>query len=69
MVETLITAAEQVEAVLPAFMRVIFASGSCGCIQSSLDPFFGRLRSKRASSARVGVDMPEASASPRRNVS
>ena len=41
--------------VRPSFSLVIFASGSCGCIQSSLDPFFLRVRSKRASSARVGV--------------
>ena len=50
--------------VRPSFMRVIVASGSCGCVQSSLEPFFGRLRSKRASSARVGVAMPDASANP-----
>ena len=41
---------------------MIFASGSLGCVQSSLDPFFGRLRSKRANSARVGVAMPDAAA-------
>ena len=40
----------------------IFASGSCGCIQSSLDPFFGRFRSSRSSSARVGVGMSDAAA-------
>lgn len=54
--------------VRPSFIRVIFASGSRGCVQSSFEPFFGRFRSKRASSARVGVAMPDASASPRRNV-
>ena len=27
-------------------MRVIVASGSCGCVHSSLDPFFGRFRSE-----------------------
>ena len=27
---------------------VIFASGSCGCLQSSFDPFFGRWRSRHA---------------------
>jgi hypothetical protein len=42
---------------------VIFASGSCGLVQSSFDPFFFRFRSNRASSARVGVAMPDASAS------
>ena len=49
--------------VRPSFIFVIFASGSWGCVQSSLDPFFFRDRSKRASSARVGVAMPEAAAS------
>ena len=49
--------------VRPSFIFVIFASGSCGFVQSSFDPFFLRVRSKRASSARVGVAMPEASAS------
>ena len=33
------------------------ASGSCGCRHSVLRPFFGRLRSSRARSARVGVSM------------
>ena len=42
---------------------MIFASGSCGLVQSSFDPFFFRFRSNRASSARVGVAMPDASAS------
>jgi hypothetical protein len=42
---------------------MIFASGSCGCVQSSFEPFFLRVRSIRAKSARVGVSMPEACAS------
>ena len=42
---------------------MIFASGSCGLGPSSFDPFFFRFRSNRASSARVGVAMPDASAS------
>ena len=49
--------------VQPSFFFVIFASGSWGCVQSSLDPFFLRFRSNRASSARVGVARPDASAS------
>jgi hypothetical protein len=49
--------------VRPSFVFVIFASGSCGLVQSSFDPFFFRVRSNRASSARVGVAMPDASAS------
>ena len=55
--------------VRPSFIFAIFASGSFGCFQSSLEPFFRRFRSKRASSARVGVGMPEAAARPRRNAS
>ena len=35
-----------------------FASGSCGWVQSSFEPFFLRVRSKRANSARVGVERP-----------
>ncbi len=49
--------------VRPSFSFVIFASGSFGCVQSSLDPFFLRFRSNRARSARVGVAIPDASAS------
>ena len=45
------------------FILVIVASGSCGCVQSSFEPFFFRLRSMRARSARVGVSIPEAWAS------
>ena len=46
--------------VRPAFIFVIFASGSCGWVQSSFEPFFFRFRSIRARSTRVGVSMPEA---------
>ena len=49
--------------VRPSFIFVIFASGSCGCVQSSFEPFFFRFRSRRAKSARVGVSMPDACAS------
>ena len=55
--------------VRPSFIFVILASGPWGCVQSSFDPFFFRVRSKRASSARVGVASPEASASRVRNAS
>jgi hypothetical protein len=41
---------------------VIFASGSCGWVQSSFDPFIFHFRSIRARSARVGVSMLEARA-------
>ena len=46
-----------------SFILAIFASGSCGCIQSSFEPFFLRFRSIRARPARVGVLMPAAAAS------
>ena len=49
--------------VRPSFIFVIFASGSCGCVQSSFEPFFFRFRSSRARSSRVGVSMPDACAS------
>ena len=39
---------------------MIFASGSCGWVQSSFEPFFFRCRSRRARSARVGVSIPDA---------
>jgi hypothetical protein len=55
--------------VRPSFIFVILASGSCGCVQSSFEPFFCRFRSIRAKSARVGVPMPEAMASCVRNSS
>ena len=55
--------------VRPSFILVILASGSCGCVQSSFEPFFFRFRSSRAKSARVGVSMPEAFASCVRNSS
>src|SRR4030095_12834666 len=42
---------------------------SCGCVQSSFEPFFGRLRSRRAKSSRVGVSMPDACTSRVRNSS
>ena len=38
---------------------MIVASGSCGRVQSSFEPFVFRFRSIRARSARVGVSMPE----------
>ena len=48
----------------PAVLHLlILASGLCGCVQSSFDPFFFRFRSICAKSARVGVLMPEALAS------
>lgn len=37
----------------PSFIFVIFASGSRGCVHSSFEPFFLRLRSSRDRSARV----------------
>ena len=45
------------------------ASGSCGWVHSAFDVFFlfSRDLSKRASSARVGVAMPDASARRVRN--
>ena len=49
--------------VRPSFIFVILASGSCGCVQSSFEPFFFRFRSMRAVSARVGVSIPDACAS------
>jgi hypothetical protein len=49
--------------VRPSFILVIFASGSCGWVQSSFEPLFFRFRSIRARSARVGVSMPDACAS------
>ena len=42
-------------------------SSACGGLANALDPFFFRLRSIRARSARVGVSMPEAWASVVRN--
>ena len=55
--------------VRPSFIFVIFASGSEGLVQSSLDAFFFRRRSSRASASRVGVLIPDAFASPFRNSS
>ena len=46
-----------------SFIFVIFASGSCGWVQSSFEPFFFRLRSTRAKSACEGVSIPDACAS------
>ena len=43
------------------------SGGSRGCRQSVLRPFFGRFRSSRARSARVGVSMPDAWASRVKN--
>ena len=54
--------------VRPSFIFAIFASGSCGWVQSAFEVFFClRDRSNRANSARVGVAMPDASASRARN--
>jgi hypothetical protein len=53
--------------VRPSFIFVMRASGSCGCRHSVFRPFFGRFRSSRARSARVGVSIPEACASRVRN--
>ena len=53
--------------VRPSFILVIRASGSEGEVQSLLAPFFFRLRSSRAKSARVGVSMPDACANAIRN--
>jgi hypothetical protein len=41
----------------------------CGCVQSSLEPFLGRLRSNFANCSRVGVSMPLSFASRIRNSS
>ena len=51
----------------PNFILVILAWGSNGWVQSSFDPFFGRLRSIGARSSRVGVSIPDACASCVRN--
>jgi hypothetical protein len=48
--------------VRPSFIRVTFASGSCGLVQSLFDVFFWRLRSRRARASRVGFLIPEVSA-------
>src|SRR5207245_11236049 len=53
--------------VRPSFIFVIFASGSWGWVQSLFDVFFLRFRSNRASASRVGVLMPEVSASRVKN--
>ena len=56
--------------VRPSFIFAIFASGSCGDFHSLFDVFlFFRDRSNRASSARVGVSTPDASANRRMNAS
>ena len=55
--------------VRPSFIFAIFASGSCGWVQSAFEPFFFRVRSNRPNSARVGVDRPDASANRVRNAS
>ena len=56
--------------VRPSFIFAIFASGSCGDFHSLFDVFlFFRERSNRASSARVGVSTPDASANRRMNAS
>ena len=56
--------------VRPTFIFATFASGSCGDCHASFDVFlFFRDRSKRANSARVGLSIPEASASRRTNAS
>ena len=46
-----------VKRVRASFILMIRASASYGCFQSSLDPFFGRLRSVLARSWRVGVSI------------
>ena len=51
----------------PSFIFVTFASGSCGFVQSVFDVLFLRFRSSRASASRVGVLMPEVSASRVKN--
>src|SRR6202023_4251502 len=45
--------------VRPSFICAIFASGSPGYFQSWFEVFFLRLRSRRASSSRVGVAIPD----------
>src|SRR5437773_9853597 len=55
--------------VRPSFIFAIRASSSAGLLHSLFDVRFLRLRSNRARSSRVGVVMPEAFASPRRNSS
>jgi hypothetical protein len=49
------------------FHLATFASGSAGLVQSLFEVFFFRLRSSRAKASRVGVLMPDASASRVRN--
>ena len=51
----------------PSFILVIFASGSKGFCQSSLEPFFLRSLSILARSSRVGVSIPLALARSVRN--
>jgi len=55
--------------VRPSFIFAIRASPSAGLFHSLIDVRFLRLRSNRAKSSRVGVAIPEAFASPRRNSS
>ena len=49
--------------VRPSFICVTRASGACGWVHSAFEFLFLRDRSNRATSARVGVGMPDASAS------
>jgi hypothetical protein len=53
--------------VVPFFILVSFASGSCELSQSSLDALLFRLRSNWAKSSRVGAGMPLPLASGVRN--
>src|ERR1700722_7790673 len=55
--------------VRPSFILVMRASGSYGWVQSSLDPFLGRLRSNFANCSLVGVSIPLSFANRVRNSS
>ena len=55
--------------VRPSFILVIRASRSGGCSQSLFEALFGRFRSVLTRSSRVGVSIPEATASCSRNSS
>src|ERR1700730_5754519 len=55
--------------VRPSFIFVTFASGSDGLLQSLFDVLLRRRRSSLASAARVGVLIPDSSASRVRNMS
>jgi hypothetical protein len=55
--------------VRPSFIFAIRASSSAGLFHSSFGIRFFRLRSSRVKSSRVGVAIPDARASPRKNSS